>query len=57
MMSQTQWLQLSALLMMGLLILPAVLRLPWRNRRILLFIAAWLGIFLLVSLLYRFIFA
>ncbi|HLT77437.1 MAG TPA: hypothetical protein VKZ87_08625 [Ferrovibrio sp.] len=53
-MSQTDWLQLIALLMMGALILPAVLRLPWANPRILLFIAAWLGIFLVVSLVIRF---
>lgn len=53
-MSQTDWLQLIALLMMAVLILPAVLRLPWGNRRILLFIALWLGIFLAVSLVIRF---
>lgn len=53
-MSQTDWLQLIALLMMAVLILPAALRLPWRNRRILLFIALWLGIFLIVSFAIRF---
>lgn len=52
-MSQTDWLQLSALLMMAVLILPAALRLPWGNRRILLHIALWLGIFLIVSLAIR----
>lgn len=54
-MSQTDWLQLIALLMMAVLILPAALRLPWRNRRILLLIALWLGIFLVVSVAVRFI--
>ena len=54
-MSQTDWLQFIALLMMAVLILPAALRLPWRNRRILLFMAMWLGVFLLVSLAIRFL--
>lgn len=54
-MSQTDWLQFIALLMMAVLILPAALRLPWRSRRVLLFVAIWLGIFLLVSLAVRFL--
>ena len=53
-MSRADWLQLIALLMMVALILPAMLRLPWANPRILFFIAAWLGIFLVVSLVIRF---
>jgi|GEM_PF-1851068 hypothetical protein len=51
-MSQTAWLQLLALIMVAVLILPAALRLPWRSKRILVFIAAWLGIFLLVGFFY-----
>lgn len=51
-MTQNDWLRLSALALALLLILPAALRLPWANKRILLFIAAWLGIILLVSLAY-----
>lgn len=51
-MSQTAWLQLLALIMVAVLILPAALRLPWRSRRILFFIAAWLGIFLVVGFAY-----
>lgn len=52
-MTHIDWLQLAALAMCGLLILPAALRLPWGNRRILLFVAAWLAIFVVVSLLWR----
>ncbi len=54
-MSQSDWLQLIALLMMAVLVLPALLRRPWRGSRIFLFIALWLGIFLIVSLAIRFL--
>ncbi len=55
-MTQNDWLRLAGLLLALLLILPAVLRLPGAigGRRILLFTAAWLGIFLLVGLGYGF---
>lgn len=51
-MTDNDWLRLAALAMAALLIMPAVLRLPGAvgGRRMLLFIAAWLGIFLLVGL-------
>jgi hypothetical protein len=52
-MTETDWLRLAALAMCGALILPAALRLPWRSRRILVFIAAWLAIFVAVSLAWR----
>lgn len=50
---QSAWAQLLALLLMAVLILPAVLRLPWRSRRILVYIAAWLGLFVLAALLFN----
>ncbi|MFN4165161.1 MAG: hypothetical protein ACK4GK_11345 [Ferrovibrio sp.] len=55
-MSDNDWLRLAALAMAALLIMPAVLRLPGAvgGRRMLLFIVAWLGIFLLVGLAYSF---
>jgi membrane protein implicated in regulation of membrane protease activity len=49
-MSETDWLRLAALLMAALLILPAALRLPWFSRRVLLFVAIWLGIFAAIGL-------
>lgn len=55
-MSDNDWLRLAALAMAALLIMPAVLRLPGAigGRRMLLFIVAWLGVFLLVGLAYSF---
>ncbi|MBP7065816.1 hypothetical protein [Ferrovibrio sp.] len=50
-MSWQSWAQLLGLLMAALLILPAALRLPWRSRRILTYIAIWLAIFAAVGLL------
>lgn len=44
-MNQVDWLQLAALLLAILLILPAALRLPWKSTRILAFVAIWLAIF------------
>jgi hypothetical protein len=52
-MKGSDWLQLAALLMAALLILPAALRLPWKNRKILSFAAIWLAIFAAVGLLWR----
>lgn len=52
-MNQTDWLQLAAILMAALLILPAALRLPWKNSRILLFAAIWLAIFAAVGFAWR----
>lgn len=52
-MLQSAWAQLLALALMAILIMPAVLRLPWRSRRILVFIAAWLGIFIAAALLFN----
>lgn len=52
-MNGSDWLQLSAILMAGLLILPAALRLPWNNSRILVFAAIWLAIFAGVALVWR----
>ncbi|MCW0233793.1 MAG: hypothetical protein OJJ21_09365 [Ferrovibrio sp.] len=52
-MSSSDWLRLSALLLAALLILPAALRLPWKNRRILLFAAIWLAIFAAIGLAWR----
>jgi len=49
-MSWQVWAQLLGLLMAALLILPAALRLPWRSRRILTYIAIWLAIFAAVGL-------
>lgn len=54
-MSQANWLQLAALLMCVLLILPAALRLRWQSGRILLFVAIWLAIFAVVSFAYGFL--
>lgn len=54
-MSQTDWLQIAALLMCLLLVLPAALRLPWKSTRILSSIAAWLAIFAIVALAIRFL--
>ncbi|WP_374304403.1 hypothetical protein [Ferrovibrio sp.] len=55
-MTQSDWLRLAGLALALLLILPGILRLPGAigGRRLLLFIAAWLGIFLLVGLAYSF---
>lgn len=55
-MTQSDWLRLAGLALALLLILPAILRLPGAigGRRLLLFIAAWLGIFLLTGLAYSF---
>ena len=55
-MTQDDWLRLAALALAFVLIMPAVLRLPGAigGRRMLLFVAAWLGIFLLVGLAYSF---
>lgn len=52
-MTQADWLQLAAVLLAVLLILPAALRLPWRSSRILLFVAIWLAIFAAVAFAYR----
>ncbi|WP_341705566.1 hypothetical protein [Ferrovibrio sp.] len=52
-MTPADWLQLAALAMVVLLILPRMLRLPWRSPRLLQFAALWLAIFLAVALLYR----
>jgi len=52
-MNQSDWLQIAALLMSIILILPAILRLPWKSTRILTFIAAWLAIFAVVAFAYR----
>lgn len=52
-MTGSEWLQLAALLMAALLILPAALRLNWKNTRILAFAAIWLAIFAAVALLWR----
>lgn len=52
-MNQSDWLQLAALLMCVLLILPAALRLPWKSSRILMFAAIWLAIFAAVAFAYR----
>jgi hypothetical protein len=52
-MSQADWLQLAALLLAILLILPAALRLPWKSSRILMFVAIWLAIFAAVAFLIR----
>lgn len=52
-MSQSDWLQIAALLMSCLLVLPAVLRLPWKSTRILTYIAAWLAIFAVVAFAIR----
>ena len=52
-MTEADWLRLAALAMCGALILPTALRLPWRSRRILAYLAAWLAIFLAASLLWR----
>ena len=52
-MTEADWLRLAALALCCILILPAALRLPWRSRRILGFAAAWLAIFVAVSLLWR----
>lgn len=50
-MSWQSWAQLLGLLMAALLILPAALRLPWKSRRILVYIAGWLAIFAIVGLI------
>ncbi len=52
-MTGSDWLQLAAILMAALLILPAALRLPWKNTRILTFAAIWLAIFAGIALLWR----
>jgi len=52
-MNQADWLQLAALLLSILLILPAALRLPWKSTRILTFAAIWLAIFAGVAFLIR----
>ncbi|WP_341914718.1 hypothetical protein [Ferrovibrio terrae] len=52
-MSQNDWLQLAAVLLAALLILPAALRLPWRSSRILMYLAIWLAIFAAVAFAYR----
>ncbi len=52
-MTTYDWLQLAALLMALVLILPAALRLPWASRRILTFAAIWLAIFAVVGLVIR----
>lgn len=52
-MSGNDWLRLAALAMAALLILPAVLRVPWKSRRILLLVAVWLGIFAAVGLVWQ----
>lgn len=52
-MNQADWLQLAALLLCVLLILPAALRLPWKSTRILALAAIWLAIFAGVAFLIR----
>jgi len=52
-MTQADWLQLAALAMVAILILPSALRLPWRNARTLRLFAVWLAMFVAASLLYR----
>lgn len=52
-MNQADWLQLAALFLAILLILPAALRLPWKSTRILSFVAIWLAIFAGVAFMIR----
>lgn len=48
-----EWAQLLGLLMVGILILPGALRMEWKRRRILIYIAVWLALFALAGLIVR----
>jgi len=55
-MSWQNWAQLLGLVMVAALVLPAVFRLRLSGRKLLIFIAIWLGIFALAGLLHSLVF-